>query len=824
MIKTLKTLSLFFVLVIILQSCNSEKTEVKKKEVEAKLSTPWTDKVDPENVLPEYPRPTQQRADWKNLNGYWQVETKALDSIPFGKELSKKIVVPFAVESYLSGLMEATDDLLYRKLVNVPQEWKNRDILLNFEGVDYEAWVYVNGEKVGEHKGAFDHFSFDITPFLVDGEEQEIIVKVHDNTNDGLQPVGKQVREPEGIFYTSTTGIWQTVWMEPVQKTHIQSYTITPDIDAKKAYFTADVANSSDNEMVEVEVFDNGKSIASAKGKSSDTLSLSFENPELWSPENPFLYSVKVKLSSAEEVTDSFESYMAMRKISLGKKDGKTQIFLNNEPYFQVGVLDQGYWPDGLMTPATEEAYVWDIQTFKDMGFNLLRKHAKAESQRWYYLCDKLGMLVWQDMPQMYPHADFEKRLTQQGKEEFEAEFKNLIADLYNNPSIVMWVVFNEGWGQYDTERLTNWVEGLDKSRLVSNASGWTDKNVGDIIDMHSYPGPDAYPAEENRATVLGEFGGLGLPLSGHLWQESSWGYKNMADTLDFKKQYSALWDKVWALKEQKAVSAVVYTQVSDVEGEVNGLVTYDRKVTKIPVKTLHDIHTDKMVSQVNIKSNHSIFIDDIKVTLDNRKGEPIYYTLDNTEPTVNSLKYTQPIVINKTATLKARSIDNDKSSDIASASFTKVESYKKPLPTEKSTLSGGISYMMYEGEWDKLPDFGEMKPDKDGKIETIDLAQITDRTANFGLVLNTFLEFDKQGIYTFQLKGDDGVRLTVDDEVLIDHDGIHGMDLNIAELPLAVGYHKIIIEYFQKSGGLGLELEVLNENGKKIKTNYYTE
>lgn len=811
----LKILFSFLISILFLASCKSDKEVADKEEkIEPVLMTRWTDKIDPENVLAEYPRPIQKRDEWMNLNGYWELETGKTDSIQFGQELEDRILVPFAVESYLSGVMKKADELLYRREFSIPENWKEKDILLNFEGVDYHAIVYLNGEKVGDHKGAFDHFFFNITPYLTEGK-QELVVKVQDATNDGLQPVGKQVRKPEGIFYTSTTGIWQTVWIEPVNDNHIASFKIEPDIDNSNISFQPETSGNAGK--INLILKDGNQTIAEVEGNSGEELLIDVPSPKLWSPENPFLYDLEVQLISEDTVIDKFSSYVAMRKISLGKdENNNTRIMLNNEPYFQVGVLDQGYWPDGLMTPPTEEAYVWDIETFKEMGFNLLRKHAKTESQRWYYLCDKIGMLVWQDMPQVYPHEDFEERLTDKDKVQFEKEMEAMIDDLYNYPSIIMWVVFNEGWGQYDTERLTKWVEEMDETRLVSNASGWTDHNVGDIIDMHSYPGPDIYPVEEKRATVLGEFGGLGLNVPEHLWQENNWGYREMTDTLEFKNSYKELWDDVWQMKEEKAASAVVYTQLSDVEGEVNGLVTYDREIIKLPVDYLYDLHTDNMISPVSISSDHSLFIDREEVFLNNRKKEPIYYTLDGSDPTTDSKKYSGPIQIEKTSTLKARSITEDSKSAIVEKDFEKVSSFNSAQFKLDESFEKGLEYSYYEGIWDSIPDFENMKAMENGVAETINLEK-SPKESDFGLTFNGLIRIDQKGVYTFHLTSDDGSSLAIGDQFTIDHDGHHSMETKTLDLALEKGYYKISLEYFQARGGLGLDLKIIDPDGKRL-------
>lgn len=814
-----KKLLLTGMLASILTGCADKPVPQDPAEPVAVLKTPWTDKVDPENVLGEYPRPIMERKDWMSLNGYWQLEMKDVgEEIPFGKDLSRQILVPFAVESYLSGIMETSEHLLYRKVFQIPENWKGKDLQLNLEGVDYHSIVYLNGEKVGEHKGGFDYFSFDLSDYVKEGGEQELIIKVYDPSNDSLQPVGKQVKEPEGIFYTSTTGIWKTVWIEPVAPAHVESLEIIPDIDKNRLSFKAETTQPGSEHTVEVRVFEGEKQVAQAAAAPGEAVQLEIPSPKLWSPETPFLYDIKVVLRNGSEVVDEIASYAAMRKISLGKDKGVTKMFLNNEPYFQIGVLDQGYWPDGLMTPPTEEAYIWDIETFKKMGFNLLRKHAKTESQRWYYLCDKLGMLVWQDMPQAYPHKDFLERQTPEDKKQFEAELENMVENLFNYPSIVMWVVFNEGWGQYDTERLTHWVKELDPNRLVSNASGWVDHKVGDIIDKHSYPGPEFFPPEEDRASVLGEFGGLGLPIKGHLWQESNWGYRNMADSLEFQRSYAQLWDNVWKLKEEIQPSAVVYTQVSDVEGEVNGLVTYDRTLLKLPIEFFRKVHSDALISAPQIENEQQIFFEKLQISLSNRKGEPIYYTLDGTEPTQESQLYSGPFSIDKGLTIKARSIEAGEESAVVSRSFERISSYQQPLQKSQQELQPGLQYSLYAGEWNKLPDFNSLEAEKSGVVRKIALADITDKNSFFGLVTTGYLRIGKKGIYRFELTSDDGSRLQLDKEVIIDHDGEHGMDRMFKELALEEGIYELKLEYFQGQGERGLVFRITDENGKELK------
>lgn len=540
--------------------------------------------LSPDEVLLEYPRPQMVRDDWLNLNGLWEfMHVTENQPITFGQNLPRSILVPFAVESNLSEIRESAERVRYRRTFSIPQAWQNRSkILLHFGAVDWEATVFVNGQSVGTHQGGFDAFSFDITAALNATGEQELVVEVFDPTDNSAHAVGKQSKNPQGIFYTAVTGIWQTVWLEPVNATHIQSFTIVPDVDNAQVQVTVAGVDDSGTSQLQVVVRDNDNIISQTSGRLGETLQLAVPTTQLWSPDNPYLYDLQVTLQENEQNADVVNSYFGMRKVSLGKDDnGITRIMLNNEFVFQAGLLDQGYWPDGLYTAPTDAALRYDIEIAKELGFNLLRKHAKVEPQRWYYWCDKLGMLVWQDMPSANPDG-FKQHQSRESNQQFELELKQMISNLRNHPAIIMWVVFNEEWGQYDTERLTQWVKNYDPSRLVNNASGWTDKNVGDVIDFHTYPDPNSPQPEENRAAVIGEFGGLGFKIENHTWSNEVWGYQDLHSFTEFQNRYQELFDKVWELKDNPGLSAVVYTQLTDVETEVNGLLTYDREIIKV--------------------------------------------------------------------------------------------------------------------------------------------------------------------------------------------------------------------------------------------------
>ena len=559
-----------------------------------KIKTPWGEQLNPKNVLPEYPRPIMERHEWKNLNGSWNYAiTKKGEAAPGNYQ--GEILVPFAVESSLSGVgkrINEHQELWYQRTFDVPSSWKGKQILLHFGAVDWKADVWVNDVKVGEHTGGFTPFYFDITSALNKGNNQ-LVVKVWDPADRGEQPRGKQVERPEGIWYTPVTGIWQTVWLEPVAAQHIAHLKTTPDID-KKTVKVEVTTNVCSPDKVEVKVFD-GKNLV-AKGAALNGVPVELTMPEdvkLWSPESPSLYDMEVTLYKDGKAIDQVKSYTALRKFSTHKdKNGITRLQLNNKDYFQFGPLDQGWWPDGLYTAPTDEALLFDIKKTKDWGFNMIRKHVKVEPARWYYHCDKEGILVWQDMPSgdhgsyIWDHHVYnggkDNERTPESKANYYREWKEIMDLCISNPSVVVWVPFNEAWGQFETEKAAEWTKTYDPSRLVNPASGGNHRPCGDILDLHNYPAPDMFLFDPKRVNVLGEYGGIGLPVENHLWwNKRNWGYvqfKNSDEvTAEYVKYANILKDYV-----KRGFSAAVYTQTTDVEGEVNGLMTYDRKVIKI--------------------------------------------------------------------------------------------------------------------------------------------------------------------------------------------------------------------------------------------------
>lgn len=556
------------------------------------LMTRWGQAVTPEDVHREYPRPTLVRKDWLNLNGLWQFSPgKEGESPPIGRDLSQHILVPFPVESALSGVGSHVERMWYRRTFTVPEPWRMRRILLHLDAVDWEASVFVNGRAVGAHRGGYDRCSLDITEALTPEGPQELIVGVWDPTDAHWQPRGKQVLDPRGIWYTPSSGIWQTVWMEPVNETHVRAIRVRPDAVKSAVIIDADMAGPQGERHFIATVFRDGTAVGEVSGDSLP-LVVPVREPALWTPDHPTIYDVRLVVTlrpGSGRSFDTVHSYTAFREVSVSPDEGgRPVVQLNGRPVFLVGPLDQGFWPDGLYAPPSDDAIRFDIETMKRLGFNAARKHVKVESERWYYWADRLGLLVLQDMPSGDGYIggdDPDIARTSESAAQFNLELRRLIEDRSRHPSIIAWVIFNEGWGQSDTESNTDLVKRLDPTRLVISASGWTDRGTGDVLDLHTYPGPGPVPPAPQwgraRACLLGEFGGLGLGIDGHTWQDRTWGYKGAADRDDLTGQYVELLRRLWALREQ-GLSGGIYTQLTDVETEANGLLTYDRALLKV--------------------------------------------------------------------------------------------------------------------------------------------------------------------------------------------------------------------------------------------------
>lgn len=569
----------------------------------APLMTRWAAKVDPKQPLPEYPRPQLARKQWMNLNGIWQFRPGlSTDATLTGKPLSGRILVPYPVESAISGVMQHHEHVWYRRTFTVPSGWRGQRIMLNFGAVDWESEVFVNGKSVGLHRGGYDPFTYDVTPFLKKEGPQELVVRVFDPAENGGQPRGKQATKGIDILYTPSTGIWQTVWLEPVPRTGIDNLKITPDQARSLLKLKVDAAASAKGYAVSVEVKASGKTVRSTVGKPNVEMAISIPKARLWSPDDPFLYDLSISLTHNDKVVDRVTSYFGMRSISLGSSNGVQRILLNNKFVFQLGALDQGFWPDGIYTAPTDEALKYDLLQQKLLGFNMVRKHVKVEPYRWYYWADKLGLLVWQDMPTAQSYGGVEADAKQ-----YSTELTRMVQTHWNIPSIVMWTVYNENCGQnainksISTPTLTKMVKRLDPSRLVNEASGYDWYGSGDIADSHTYPAPNAVPGKLNQAIVSGEYGATKYPIAGHLWGKNN--IVEVTTESEYVRRYESYANKLSLLKAEKGLSGAVYTQITDVETELNGILTYDRAAFKTDPKKLRTLNQNAIKRELMLEA-----------------------------------------------------------------------------------------------------------------------------------------------------------------------------------------------------------------------------
>lgn len=595
----------FFYLAILLFGLRAQAQEQQLNP--GSMKTTWGEQVTPANAWRQYPRPQLVRTQWLNLNGLWDYAIVPKNARQ-PKKYDGRILVPFCAESSLSGvgkIVQPDQKLWYNTTFQVPADWKRKNVLLHFDAVDWETTVWLNGKKVGQHKGGSDPFAFDITSYLKKGRQQ-LVVSVWDPTDSDTQARGKQVLAPKGIWYTPVTGIWQTVWLEPVDKTYIRSIEPVADIDRSKVIIKNLIQGATGKEKLVVKVLKDNKVVARQTATANSPIEITIPQPELWTPYTPALYQLEIQLAQGGKTLDQVKSYFAMRKIAVAKDaQGYERLMLNNQPLFHYGTLDQGWWPGGLLTPPSEAAMRYDMDVLKDMGFNMLRKHIKVEPSRYYFYADSIGLLVWQDMPSGFKTAEKETQHVKAEAQEdwnrpaasarqFEQEWQSIMDHLRFFPSIVVWVPFNEGWGQYETKRVVEWTRKYDPTRVVNGVSGWTDRGVGQMNDAHHYPGPGMEPAEQNpgRVIVLGEFGGLGLPVEGHIWNPKmrNWGYRTYKTNEVLLKEYTKLMHNMYPMVH-RGLSAAVYTQTTDVEGEVNGLMTYDRKIIKFDPEMMRILH-----------------------------------------------------------------------------------------------------------------------------------------------------------------------------------------------------------------------------------------
>jgi hypothetical protein len=592
--KKRTTRSMMTIAVLVLSLAESACAQSSWTKQNAPVMTIWGEQLTEENVWQEYPRPSMKRQDWMNLNGVWQYFKRS--SINYDYEsraslFSKAILVPFPVESALSGIMDKNYSAnrkathMYRRSFTLPDNFNGKNILLHFGAVDWRCYVYVNGQLAGTHDGGSVPFSFDITSLLKEGTDQELQVAVWDPT-DGGQPNGKQSVSPNGIWYTPNSGIWQTVWLEPVSPAHILSYEPIPDIDGSTVSVKV---NTSSPGNVTLTVRDGDNIITKETGSSDKTFTLSIPSAKLWSPDEPNLYDLDISLSEQGEETDRVSGYFGMRKFSRGMVDGHPAVLLNNKPLYMYGPLDQGWWPDGLLTPPSYKAMVYDLQVMKDLGMNMVRKHIKLENDLWFEWCDRNGLVVWQDMPSGCGSGAIGN--LEYAMENFYRENEALIDATRQHPCIGAWVVINEGWGQHTEQGMGHTMKAVnsviegnhDPGRFVHAVTGWTDVEMGDFLDVHSYPSPGAATNPVNeRVASCGEFGGINLFIDGHMWAGSDVNYTTVEDAETYTNLYDHYTDRLGELQKEKGLWMSVYTQITDVEQECNGILTYDRKVLKV--------------------------------------------------------------------------------------------------------------------------------------------------------------------------------------------------------------------------------------------------
>ena len=781
--------------------------------------TRWAADVRPDAVLPEYPRPQMARPRWQNLNGIWQVaigyDTTTTPSHAFGRNLPDRILVPFAMESALSGIGSHANGIVYRRMFRTPETMAQGErLLLHFGAVDWHATVFVNGRRIGSHTGGYDRFSFDITHALQSGGEQELVVAVFDPTDEFGQPRGKQVRKPEGIWYTPVTGIWQTVWLEPVPAASIDRLTMTPDVAGSSLRITVHGRGTTGAQQVDV-VASGPSGEHRVSGAVGQELRLPVPNPRLWGPTDPYLYDLRVMLRDGSREVDAVTSYFGMRTVGVGTDaNGFRRITLNGAPVFQVGPLDQGWWPDGLYTAPTDAALRFDLEMTKALGFNMTRKHIKVEPARWYYYADSIGLPVWQDMPSGWNDSP-------RAQQEFASEIRAMIDDLRNHPSIIMWVPFNEKWGQFDVPRIVSIIQGMDSSRLVNDVSGWQHENVGHIIDVHRYQGPQAMRGANGRVAVVGEFGGLGYKEAGHTWAGDAWGYGGLFETREaLADRYDLLMKRLYRDRDTHGIGAGVYTQMTDVEVELNGFFTYDRAALKFD--TARTAAVNRGLAPY-ILPELADFTDTVRVMIHQGTPTEVRYTIDGSEPTAASPLYRAPFLVRRTTTVRARSFVDGRPT---AAPEARTEFRRGPgHPAVTAPVVPGLRYeffrdttpepafrMNWPVRWqlerpEKRPN--DIAPHRTGTVATVTLAP-ADTAEMFGMRYTGYIRVPRTGVYTFTALSDDGAGMWFGDRNVFWSLGQSPKTTETwGRIALQAGLHPITVTFFQAYGPRALELYI---------------
>ena len=786
--------------------------------VSGHIMTRWAANVDPGNVLPEYPRPQLVRSRWQNLNGLWQFAVVADSAAPppFGRDLPEHILVPFAMESSLSGVGRHAERVVYRRTFRTPANMRpSEHLLIHFGAVDWRATVYVNGKRLLEHTGGYTPFTVDATPALAAGSaEQELVVAVFDPTDAFGQPRGKQVSNPRDIWYTPVTGIWQTVWLEPVPATSVENLVLTPELGAGVLHVRVEGREARGaGWRVEAIASTNGRVVRRASGALGADLRLTVPNAHLWSPDDPFLYDLAVVLRDRNGTVDSVTSYFGMRSVSRGPDgNGFVRIRLNGKPTFMLGPLDQGWWPDGLYTAPTDEALRHDIETMKALGFNMVRKHIKVEPARWYYYADKLGLAVWQDTPSGWNDSAA-------AREDFVRELRDMVEHLRSITSIVAWVPFNEKWGQFDTKRVVGVIRQIDTTRLVNDASGWQHEGVGDIIDVHRYQGPQAMYGAEGRVAVVGEFGGLGYKENGHTWAGDAWGYGGLfASQQALADRYTLLLNRLYHDRDTHGISAGVYTQLTDVEVELNGFMTYDRAVMKFD--TARTAAVNRGLAPY-ILPELPDFTDSIRVAITTGSPAEIHYTVDGTEPSLTSHRYRGPMTITASTVVRARSFVNGKAT---AAPEARVDYRRGPGQAPVTAeVTSGLHYE-YFADTTREPAFrlnwpvrwrvehpetraDDLRPTKSGTVANFSLAP-RDTNEMFSFRYTGYIRVPRTGVYTFLARSDDGAALWIGDQNVFWSLGQSPKTTETwGQAALQAGLHPITVGYFQAYGPMQLEM-----------------